>query len=97
MHRDLKLDNILFTKEGFVKIADFGLARGLVGNDLYKMEQYSAKGTPLYVAPNILRREPYSAKCDVFSAGLVIYELLTGASLFAEAKVPLLLCRILQT
>jgi serine/threonine protein kinase len=86
MHRDLKLENILLTDNGTVKIADFGLARGIIGNDLYKMQRFSAKGTPLYTAPNVLLKEEYSAKCDVFSTGLVIYELLTGSHLFADAK-----------
>jgi len=77
----------MLTDGGTVKIADFGLARGIIGNDLFKMEKFSAKGTPLYAAPNILLKEQYSPKCDVFSVGLMIYEMLTGTHLFADAKV----------
>jgi serine/threonine protein kinase len=73
--------------DGTIKIADFGLARGIVGNDLFKLERMSAKGTPLYAAPNILLKEEYSVKCDVFSMGLMLYELLTGVHLFADARV----------
>lgn len=90
MHRDLKLENVMLTDNNIVKIADFGLARGIIGNDLFKMERFSAKGTPLYAAPNILLKEPYSPKCDVYSLGLMIYEMLTGVHLFHDAKVPLL-------
>ena len=77
----------MLTDQHIIKIADFGLARGIIGNDLNKMERFSAKGTPLYAAPNILAREEYSTKCDVFSLGLMIYEMLTGAHLFGDSRV----------
>lgn len=90
MHRDLKLENVMLTDVGTVKIADFGLARGIIGNDLYKMERFSAKGTPLYAAPDILQKKDYSVKCDVFSLGLMIYEMLAGKHLFSSARVLIL-------
>ena len=40
MHRDLKLESVMLTAGGVVKIIDFGLARGIIGNDLFKMERY---------------------------------------------------------
>lgn len=87
MHRDLKLDNIMLTKNNVVKIVDFGLARAIIGRDLFKLEHYSARGTPKYAATELLRHEDYNVKCDVFSLGVVLYELLTGVQLFGEARV----------
>ena len=55
IHRDLKPENILFTKGKVLKICDFGLARRVIGDDPNKMERFSAKGTPLYASPQILR------------------------------------------
>ncbi len=49
------------------------------------MEKYSAKGTPIYAAPNVIRGQKYSPKCDVWSCGLVIYELLVGEHYFSKA------------
>ena len=89
MHRDLKLDNIMLTKSNIVKIVDFGLARAIIGEDMYKLEQYSALGTPKYVATELVLFEKYNVNCDVFSVGVIIFELLTGNQLFGEARVPL--------
>ena len=89
MHRDLKLDNIMLTKNNIVKIVDFGLARAIIGEDMYKLEQYSALGTPKYVATELVLFEKYNVNCDVFSVGVIIFELLTGNQLFGEARVPL--------
>ncbi len=80
VHRDIKLDNILINKkeEGQynVKIADFGMATFSSG------QLYIKCGTPGYVAPEILRSEGYTNKCDIFSVGVVFFNLLTGLYLF---------------
>lgn len=85
MHRDLKLENIMLDTQNHIKIVDFGLAREVIGKDVNKMERYSAKGTPLYAAPQVVRGEPFSTKCDVWSCGTLIYELLTGKNYFSTA------------
>jgi len=75
MHRDIKPANILF-HEGTVKVADFGFAK------LINEEHQEAKisqvrlGTPYYMAPQLLKGETYSAKCDIWSAGVLLYKLL---------------------
>ena len=85
MHRDIKLDNILINiKEtgGYnVKIADFGLAT-FFNKNMHKLV-YIKCGTPGYVAPEILRGEGYDNKCDIFSSGSLLFNLLTGLYLFA--------------
>ncbi|MBI4126581.1 MAG: protein kinase [Deltaproteobacteria bacterium] len=74
IHRDIKSTNILLSTKGDVKIADFGLAY-IVG---VKESQLSFAGTPSYMSPEQLRREPPTAKSDLFSLGVVLYELLSG-------------------
>lgn len=85
MHRDLKPENIMLNQDGTVKIADFGLAREVIGDDIFKLEKFSAKGTPIYAAPNVIRGQKFSALCDVWSCGLMVYELLAGKNYFETA------------
>lgn len=87
MHRDLKLANILLTSgneaEAEVKVADFGFARILNENSL----AITQLGTPMFMAPEIFNSELYSFKADVWSLGVLSYEILLG--------VPAFLCRTL--
>ena len=80
VHRDLKPDNLMLDENGELKIADFGLARDV--------EAKMTKGvcTPLYAAPEVLNLDPYNEKCDVWSAGLILYEMLTGKEMFEHIK-----------
>lgn len=87
IHRDLKPENIMLNEQNRIKIADFGLAREIIGSDIYKLEKYSAKGTPIYAAPQVIRGKVFSGLCDVWSCGLLIYELLTGKHYFETATV----------
>jgi serine/threonine protein kinase len=76
IHRDLKLQNILMTEastSATLKLADFGLSRFLE-DDLAK----TWVGTPLYMAPEIVNCQEYDSKADIWSLGLVLFELLTG-------------------
>lgn len=75
VHRDLKPANILVSK-GVLKLADFGLAKFVENSENSLLK--SCVGTPLYMAPQILRRENYSPKCDVWSVGVIFYEMLFG-------------------
>ena len=75
IHRDLKPANILLSN-GVYKIADFGFAR-FVDNFNGAMLN-SCVGSPLYMAPQILGRKHYSTKCDVWSLGCILYEMIFG-------------------
>ncbi|CAD8107158.1 unnamed protein product [Paramecium primaurelia] len=82
VHRDLKLANILVSKNFQIKLADFGFAKYM------EEDQYltSYCGTPLTMAPEILQRKQYNEKCDVWSVGVIIYQMIYGRSPFVPPK-----------
>ncbi|CAK71363.1 unnamed protein product (macronuclear) [Paramecium tetraurelia] len=75
IHRDIKPANILIHDSQF-KITDFGFAKQIDQNLDTIMN--SLVGTPLYMSPQILKRGKYSSKCDIWSLGLIMYEMLYG-------------------
>ena len=88
MHRDLKPCNILFDKEGILKLADFGFCKQLRGK--YEMTK-SIVGSPIYMAPELLQGRYYGTKADIWSLGVILYELLFGKCPFEENSIPALL------
>uniref|UniRef100_A0AAY4D0S7 Protein kinase domain-containing protein n=1 Tax=Denticeps clupeoides TaxID=299321 RepID=A0AAY4D0S7_9TELE len=87
IHRDLKPDNILFEKNGDVKIGDFGLVTMITDESGGSVERTLAKGTQSYMSPEQDRRS-YDEKTDIFPLGLIFFELLWKFSTRLEkAKV----------
>lgn len=77
---------MLIDEEGFVKLADFGVARIL--NGLYADDKVATTicGSPYYVAPEVVGMSPYGRECDYWSIGVVVYALLCGKMpFFAKA------------
>ena len=73
IHRDIKPANILL-KQGIAKLTDFGFSR--VVDDPQKSQKLTLLGTPLYTAYEILNGHQFNSKCDVWSMGIVFYEML---------------------
>ena len=90
VHRDLKPSNVFLTKFG-VKLLDFGLARPVASDQLATAQDLTLPGrvvgTPAYMAPEQLSGQPSDARVDLFTVGLVLYEMITGNSPFAGANM----------
>jgi serine/threonine protein kinase len=89
IHRDLKPENLLFSASGRVKITDFGLSKSamqLRGERSRSSEEQTVSrttcGTWLYTAPEVFKKEPYTAKVDQFAFAMILFELLQGAPPF---------------
>lgn len=91
VHRDIKPDNLLLTAGGDIKISDFGTAR----QDNHALTALSnMMGTPAYMSPEQIWEKPLSFSSDIFSLGVVIYELLCGARPFHADNLMTLLYQI---
>ena len=83
VHRDLKPSNILVTNEGRPKLVDFGTSK-LVEADALTTSLHAV--TPAYASPEQLRGEPAGVASDVFSTGVILYQLMTGAAPYGDSK-----------
>jgi len=78
VHRDLKPENVLLSDDGRIKVTDFGLARELSANT----DTGSLVGTVAYLAPEVIRRGKAETPSDVYSFGIMLFEMLTGQQPF---------------
>lgn len=78
VHRDVKPENVLISKDGRVKVADFGLARAVEQSNQGLTRTGTLMGTAAYLAPEQIEKGVADARSDVYAAGIMLYELLTG-------------------
>ena len=84
IHRDVKVENILFDRHGQLKLADFGFA---TFTDAHAVQKRTMCGSPAYASPELILHDAYSAACDVWSAGVVFYVMLAGKLPFQGATI----------
>ena len=89
LHRDLKPENILMNDYLYPKISDFGLSKitDFLSISMNFQSQKGLKGTPIYMAPEILAEENYSKAGDVYAFAFIVYEMMTGKRPFNDEKL----------
>lgn len=90
LHRDIKPENLLYTSDNRqLKVADFGTAKVLAGNQTLATQAGDVVGTPAYMAPEQATGSPVTPATDIYAVGTMLYELLSGKLPFAECETPL--------
>jgi len=94
IHRDLKSQNIFLTENGLIKLGDFGIAKCLT----FTLEKANTMlGTPYYFSPEIVQNQPYNQKSDIWSLGVLLYEMMALKMPFEATSIPMLSLEIVRS
>ena len=93
LHRDLKSQNIFLTQNGMIKLGDFGIAKCL---ECTWQKAMTIVGTPYYLSPEIVQNKPYSFKSDIWSLGVLLYEMTALKMPFDANSLPMLSLKIIK-
>ncbi|MFN2385805.1 MAG: serine/threonine-protein kinase, partial [Thermoanaerobaculia bacterium] len=96
LHRDIKPGNVLVTREGAVKVTDFGVGKLLASVTSGHSRKGLILGSPAYMSPEQIREEKLDPRSDLFSLGVVTYELMTGSRPFGGESLASLAYKILN-
>jgi class 3 adenylate cyclase/tRNA A-37 threonylcarbamoyl transferase component Bud32 len=96
MHRDIKPENLILEPTGNAKLMDFGIARPIRRMEPGQTEAGFILGTPLYMSPEQLRGEEVDARADIYSTGVVLYEIFTGELPFKGASAMQIMLKHLE-
>lgn len=94
IHRDIKPSNLMLTKDGRIKVGDFGIARRLSAEQTQVVGWF---GSPMYMSPEQARDEELSGRSDLFSLGVVMYQVLTGKPPFEGRGISGLIQQVLNS
>jgi serine/threonine protein kinase len=92
-HRDIKAENVLLDRNLNIRVVDFGLARAFTPS---KPFLHTSCGSPAYIAPEVIQERPYTAAADIWSAGILLYGIVTGRLPFYDANIAVMLGNILK-
>lgn len=96
IHRDLKTSNILLDDQGNAYLSDFGLAK-ILASSVGLTQSGNIIGTPIYMAPEMLRGEAFDQRSDIYSLGMVLYHMLTGRLAYdSSTPLPTLIYQVLE-
>ena len=95
VHRDLKPSNVIISREGIVKVMDFGIAKATT-MDFGLTDSGMTKGTPAYMSPEQAGGEPLDRRSDLFALGALVYEMVCGRRLFDGESITAVLMKVVS-